>query len=159
VKAAAVDTVENVVLAGNFKGGISLAGVGTDSYKSGGGTDAFVAKFRPDNGGNLWVRPAGGSLDDSCNAVAVGPSNGIVAACQSDIGDGTIPIDFGNGVEELPGPADGNKNEVVVASYSATNAYLWARRLGGPNDQFGAGVGVDMADDVVLVGGSFLNQL
>lgn len=159
VKAAAVDTVENIVLAGNFKGGLSFAGAGTDAYKSGGGTDAFVAKFRPDNGGNLWVRPAGGALDDSCNAVAIGPSNGVVAVCQSDIGDGTIPIDYGNGVQELPGPADGNQSEVVVASYSATDAYSWARRLGGPNDQFGAGVGVDIADNVVLVGGSFLNEI
>lgn len=159
VKATVVDSVGNVVMAGNFKGGLSLAGSGTDAYKSGGGTDAFVAKFRPDNGGNLWVRPAGGSLDDSCNGVAVGPSNEVVAICQSDIGNGSVPLDYGNGVQVLPGPADGNKNEVVVAKYSATNGYDWAHRLGGPNDQFGTGIGVDASGDRVLVGGSFLTEI
>jgi len=159
VKAATVDTGGNVILAGNFKGALSLAGTGVDPFKSGGGTDAFVAKYRSDNGGNLWVRPAGGSLDDSCNAVAIGPSSGVAAVCQSDIGDGTVPLDYGNGGQALPGPADGKKNEVIVASYSATNGYNWARRFGGPNDQFGAGIGVDIADQRVLVGGSFLTEI
>src|SRR5262249_16782616 len=74
VKASVVDSVGNIVIAGNFKGGLSLAGSGTDAYKSGGGTDAFVAKFRLDNGGEPWGGPAGGPVGGSCHRGAGRPA-------------------------------------------------------------------------------------
>ena len=63
----AVDSQDNMIVAGTFAGRINFGGGDILSH---GGVDIFIAKYSPD-GSYLWSQAIGGSSDDWAKAVAV----------------------------------------------------------------------------------------
>ncbi len=108
--AVAVDSSDNVILAGSFEGTLDFGGsgdygAGSITATAGGWLDAFVAKLSP-AGNTVWVHAFGSAAaaGDSAGGVAAG-TDGRVVAC--GLFSGTV--DFGGGPLEplLPGGSSG----------------------------------------------------
>jgi hypothetical protein len=56
-------------------------------------------------------------------------------------------VDFGGGPLTSAGSYD-----IFVAKYSSSGAYLWAKRLGATNPDYGNGVTIDSNGDVIVTG-------
>src|SRR6266568_1385808 len=160
----AVDSTDNFVVVGEYAGSVDLGNpdliLTSTNSPVGDFEDGFLAKYAGTNGSLLWPRSVGGSSTDSCDSVAIGPSNDVIVGCNDSIVDGTVTLDFGGpspppGPSGGPGPVGANGLEVVVARYSSIDEYKWARRFGGDGLQELAGIGVDAASGRVLVGGRF----
>jgi hypothetical protein len=93
-RAVAVDSQNNVVVAGSFEGVMNL-GAGLASE---GGRDVFLAKLDPD-GTHLWSKGFGGTGEDVAYAMAVGAAEqvfiGGVASSDIDFGSGSLTCGCG----------------------------------------------------------------
>jgi hypothetical protein len=129
----------NAVVVGSFRGTMDL-GTGPISSTGGSGVpDIFIAKYNP-QGGILWVKQLGGAYSDTPCAVAVDSQNNIIVA-----GSFTATVDFGGGPLTSAGG-----NDIFVAKYSSSGAYIWAKRFGGAGGDIGNAVAIDGSDNVVL---------
>jgi hypothetical protein len=103
------------------------------SASEGGGGSA------PDPGTATWMRTFGGAGVDGLAAVS--SSSWAIALTGSF--EGTI--DLGGGPLSSAGGRDG-----FVAVLDPTGEHLWSRRFGGPGDDEGAAVTIDVSDSVLL---------
>lgn len=88
-----VDASDNLVLAGNFKGTISLGG---SSFESLNGKSVFIARLDP-GGGHIWSRAVGGAKEQLCLGMAVASSGDVIlgghyAEGSPDFGGGPLPV-------------------------------------------------------------------
>lgn len=136
----AVDRRGNVFVAGEFEDTIR---VGTETIKSGGGTDPVLIKFGPD-GNMLWARAGSGAgagsgyevaTDAEGNAYLVGEFSGNLS-----IGDQTL---------QAIGEADG-----FIVKYSPDGLIVWVRTLVGAGRDLFEDVAVGPEGDI-LIAGSF----
>jgi hypothetical protein len=86
-RAVALDSQNNVIVAGSFEGIVNL-GAGLSSA---GGRDVLLAKLGPD-GTHLWSKAFGGAGEDVAYAVAVGAADQVFVG-----GMASSNIDFGSG--------------------------------------------------------------
>lgn len=96
-------------------------------------------------GSQVWARRMSGTgaFDNAyASGVAVDGQGNVVVA-----GYFERSVDFGGGTLTSAGGAD-----VFVAKFSSSGGHVWSRRFGGSSDDFGEGVTVDGAGDVVVAG-------
>jgi len=135
----ATDTAGNVVVAGyaikpvDFGGGL-LAALGS--------SDAFVAKYAASSGSHQWSRRLGGVGNDYAYGVAVDGSNNVYVA-----GAFGALANFGGGSLSLLGAS--GTSDAFVAKYSSTGSALWAKDLGGLDDDLARGIGISANAPVV----------
>lgn len=152
--AVATDSGRNVIVVGNFTGDITL---GTDVLHNAATNDTkdiFVAKFSP-TGDYVWSRrfgdtAASGFQNQRALAVAIDGNDDIVVT--GDFATGASnSLDFGGGTSPLVSTGVA----AYVAKLSGGNgAGLWAVQAGGIGvGDWGSGVTIDSADDVIVVGG------
>ncbi len=136
----AVDRLGNVLVTGYFQNTINLGGSLLTSAGSG---DGFVAKYAPD-GKHLWSRRFGGSLMDLGTHIAVDPDGNVLV-----VGYFSGTADFG-GVTPL---TSAGRYDVFIVKYSGVDgSHLWSKRFGSTGDDYGYGVAVDAAGNVVITG-------
>jgi hypothetical protein len=139
--AIATDSSGNIFVAGYFN---YTMNVGTLSLTSLGLEDIFVAKFSAD-GTALWARRIGGVQTDVAKALAVDANGDVfvtgMVSATVDLGFGYTPT-FGGGYPDI----------FLVKLSGVDGTSLWARRMGGVNDDIGYGVAVDSHGNVVLTG-------
>lgn len=142
----AVDSHDNIVLAGHAEGTI---GFGGGVLTSSGKYDAFVAHLGPD-GAHHWSQIFGDALDDqTANSVAVDPLGNVVLAGSFQ---GTFTI-AGDTIAEAPGSFVATQ-DAFVARLSVDGKDGWARRFGDPSDQIAWAVTSDTGSNSI-VGGTF----
>jgi hypothetical protein len=135
---AAADGSDDLVLTGGFTGTVDFGGV---PLVSAGGGDIFVAKL--DAAGNhLWSERFGDADDQSGAAVAVDGSGNVVLT-----GYARGTTDFGGAPLTSAGVYD-----VFVTKLDASGQHLWSQRFGDEHDQWGVGVAIDGAGNVLLTG-------
>ncbi|HEU5249596.1 MAG TPA: SBBP repeat-containing protein, partial [Thermoanaerobaculia bacterium] len=99
-------------------------------------------------GGTGWSRRFGDVADDRAQAVAVDGSGNVVAAGHLD---GTT--DFGGGqVSSYRHPSMGPTVDIVVAHYSPSGQYRWARVIGSDSSEEAKGVATDDSGNVLVTG-------
>ena len=103
-----------------------------------GGANALVAKYSAD-GALLWVKTAGGSRGNSFNAIKAAGDGGAIIAGFTASTDGDLP------------PSRGG-NDALIAKYSADGALLWAKSVGGTQDDAFSGVFVTADGSIVAAG-------
>jgi len=136
----AVDSSGDVVVSGycanpvDFGNGVPVSGST--------GTDIFVAKYSGADGSYEWARRFGGTSDDYGYGVAVDGSGNILVTGQFQ-----GSVDFGGGALVSAGSSD-----IFVAKYTATGAYVWAKRIGGTGSEYGYGTAVDNSGNVIVTG-------
>lgn len=146
--AVASDSKGNVYTCGSFKSTADFdPGAGVSNLVSNGESDMFVSKL--DSSGNfLWAFSMGGPLyeycydikaDDSCNIYVTGRYAG------------TVDFDPGAGTYML---ASVDAFDIFVAKYDPLGNLLWAKSLGGPTDDEGIQMDLDIHGNV-YVGGNY----
>ncbi|MGB0590262.1 MAG: hypothetical protein ACPGU1_11325 [Myxococcota bacterium] len=139
--AMAVDSEDQVVVAGTFQSGMKLAG---ELVPHTGGDDIFVAAY--DTSGALrWGLGLGGVGDDRVTSIAVTRSGEVAL-----VGTAVAPASFGG--EVLTSEADPALG--VVALYGSSGAALWSRAVTSASPVTLVDVGMSEAGDVhVLANG------
>jgi hypothetical protein len=121
--------------------------------------DAFVVKY--DSNGNVkWVNDIGGYLAQG-KAIAVSPKGKISLTGLLGNINGT-PAQAMTIVTSQPGGANVNlgggkltspyNKDVIIATYNSSGVLLSATRLGGPQDEAGAGIAYDNEENLYVAG-------
>lgn len=140
LSALAVDARGDLILVGRYSKGSLDLGNGPMPYE--GETDAFVLAL--DARGELrWTKRYGGAGRDLAQAVAFDAKGDAIVV---GLFDGTV--DFGSGPLVSAGEED-----VFVTKLDRAGRCVWARRFGGPGDEFVGGVAVDHAGNIAVTGG------
>lgn len=147
VAAVAIDSSDNIIVAGEFYGVIDV-GNGITLSANGTSSDVFVAKYAPGSqgvpGSCLWARSYGSPASDTASATAVDTSGNVFVASTSG---GTI--NFGNGIMIT---AAGSYDITLVKYAAADGATLWARFYGGVGFDQPFGLAVDSAGSLLVTG-------
>ncbi|RLB64162.1 MAG: hypothetical protein DRI90_05255 [Deltaproteobacteria bacterium] len=142
-KAGAVttDSGGNIILVGDFEGGITMDSV---TLQSAGEYDVLVAKYH--SGGVVdWAKGFGDSASQWATAVATDRQDNIIVAGQFE-----GVVNFGEGELISAGDDDG-----YVVKLSASGEPLWSRRIGGPGLQRVDALAIDRTNDDIVVAGRF----
>jgi hypothetical protein len=146
--AIAIDSDNNLIISGSFRNTVDFdQGAGVSNLTSAGSNDIFLAKYN-NNGDFLWALGGGNSGSDGTYSVAVdGADNVYLTGYFQNIIDG----DFTAGVNNLN--SAGNR-DILIAKYSPNGSFLWARNIGGADEDRCFGV-VALNDGSVIVTGYF----
>jgi hypothetical protein len=134
----AVDPAGNVLVTGAFDETHSFGG---EPHRARGRSDAFVARYGPD-GSYLWSRAWGGEDEDVGHTVATDRFGNVYAT-----GWFWKTADFGGGPVESAGYSD-----AFLVKLSPSGDYLWSKRFGGKQRDFGKGLVVTEDGGVALLG-------
>ncbi len=148
----AVDDTGNVYITGTFGGTADFnpgAGTAMLTPASPSGQNAYVAKYDP-SGNYLWAGSIGGStgfnhgkgivLDTAGNVYVTGYFNY------------TSDFDMGTDTAFLAATGSFNATDVYLARYDAGGNYVWAKSMGGHDDEWSSDITVDAAGNVYITG-------
>ncbi|MCH8555509.1 MAG: SBBP repeat-containing protein, partial [Schleiferiaceae bacterium] len=142
----ALDASNNVHVIGSFRNTVTLApNPTTVSLTSSGSSDVFVLKFNT-NGNLIWAESFGGTDNDFGQAIAIDGVGNILTT-----GNFRQTADFNPKAGNFPLTSAGAA-DVFVSKLSSTGDLIWAKRFGGPVNDFGYGIGVDAAGNVYTTG-------
>ncbi|MEQ1861361.1 MAG: SBBP repeat-containing protein, partial [Chthoniobacteraceae bacterium] len=135
----AVDREGNVFLAGEATDEVKF---GSITVKSGGGSDFFLAKLDA-KGRFLWARMGGGSLVDRGYGVATDAA-----------GNSYVTGHYQSTDADFSGTKLANRGDydVFVAKYDRDGKLAWIQTAGGKGYDYGHGIAVDSAGDIVVTG-------
>lgn len=139
------DAVGNVFATGRFSGTVDFdPGLGIYNLTAIGYHDAFVIKL--DAFGNfIWAKHIGGPNKCESYSIALDSAGNIITAgCFA----GVIDFDPGSSVFNL----SSNNYDVFVSKLDAAGNFLWAKHMGGTNDDEGRSVAVDAIGNVYTTG-------
>ncbi len=134
------DAGGNCFVTGFFSGTFNI---GTTTLTSNGGSDMWIAKFDP-VGNAVWAKKAGGPTDDQGNSIMLDKEGSIHV---TGFFEGTASF----GTASLT--SFGNK-DIFVTKYDYKGDIIWAKNLGGPQDDIGYGISIDTLGNS-YIGGSF----
>ncbi|MEP7122182.1 MAG: SBBP repeat-containing protein [Byssovorax sp.] len=138
----AVDSMDSVLVMGDFEGSIDFGGKPLVSAGSG---DIFVVKLDM-NGVHQWSKSFGDGMEQAGRGVAVDSAGDVLLT-----GSFTGSVNFGGS-----SLTSVNGRDVFVAKLdSSSGAHLWSKRFGGTtaaDDGAGQSVAVDSARAVLLTG-------
>jgi hypothetical protein len=134
----AVDSSGNAYITGMFR---ETAVFGATTLTSAGNWDTYIAKM--DSGGNfLWAKRAGGTNEDFGVGIAVDSSGNAYITGRFE---GTA--EFGATTLTSAGGVD-----IYVAKVDSGGNFLWAKRAGGTNTDYGGGISVDSSGNAYVTG-------
>jgi hypothetical protein len=119
-----------------------IATFGKQNVKSHGGTDAMLIKLAA-SGDMEWVKQFGGKHNDSIRHLVVDPQGNIYV-------QGTFRDTSEWGGKPLT--AGGATTDIVLAKYDLNGDHLWSERYGNAFEEGAAGLAVDQAGNVTMVG-------
>jgi hypothetical protein len=134
----AVDPAGDVLLTGYFTGSVDFGG---GALTSAGNEDVFVAKLDP-TGAHVWSKRFGDASDQNALSVAADSAGNVIVT-----GYFNGAVDFGGGALTSAGLGD-----IFLVKLNAAGAHQWSKGYGDGMQQFGVGVAVDPADNILLVG-------
>lgn len=145
----AVDKDDNVYVAGNFQGALTVdqSGISTPVVlTSNGHYDIYVAKYTPD-GKLLWAKSIGGSNLDQVNNLAVDKDGNVIIG--ASFSSNSIDCDPGAGVFTVT--SNGGEDALVVKLDTDGN-FVWAKSVGGSNTDRGHVITADKDANIIFVG-------
>ncbi|MEQ1906683.1 MAG: SBBP repeat-containing protein, partial [Pirellulaceae bacterium] len=144
--AVATDSAGNVYTAGYFQGTVDFdPGSGTTPLTSAGGTDIFVTKV-DNSGALLWARSMGGGGTDAANGIAVDSTGNVYTTGSFN---GTADFDPSGSVSNL---VSAGSSDIFVSRLDSSGNHVWARRMGGIDDDVANGIVVDSTGNVYATG-------
>jgi hypothetical protein len=147
----AVDGASNAYLTGEAKGG-NFPTKNAAQPSSGGGTDAFVAKFNPSLSGNdslIYSTYLGGGGTERALSIAVA-SNGT-AAITGVTGSSNFPLQ--NAIDTT-----NQINEAFIAQYNASGTKLNSTFLGGSDQDEGSAIALGNGGTIYVAGSTLSNN-
>ncbi|MBL0046967.1 MAG: T9SS type A sorting domain-containing protein [Bacteroidetes bacterium] len=142
-RAIAVDSANNIFIAGDFNGDSLNFGNAT-IYRGMGNKAAFIVKFDP-LGNTLWAKSGvgstGGSVVGSIYGLTTVGNDVIVAGSfGSDINFGGIPL------------VSAGSNDLFICKINENGTVLWSKKAGGTNDDNAYGIIADKSGNFYLTG-------
>lgn len=128
----------NVYITGRFR---ETAYFGTTTLTSSGMEDIFAAKLDFD-GNFIWTTRAGGDLNDRSDAIIVDPDGNVyLTGCFSGVADfGTTTL------------ASSGGDDIFAAQLDSGGNFSWAVKAGGPDNDHGYGIVLDISRNIYLIG-------
>ena len=140
----AADAAGNVYITGLFASPTLAIGSVTLVNSNPGSSDIFVAKLDA-TGNTVWVKSAGSTQADRGNGIAVDASGNVFAT-----GYYISPvINFGTGNLTNAGTTT---TDFFLTKYDNNGNTLWARSVGGTNNESGNSVAVDSLGNAYITG-------
>ncbi len=142
----AIDSIGNIYASGYFSATVDFdPGVGVFNLSAAGGLDVFVLKL--DSSGNfIWAKAVGGGGTDTAIGMTVDGSGNVYATGQFG---GMADFDPGAGTLNL---TSAGGQDVFFLKLDPSGALVWAKAVGGPNDDVGYSVAVDNSGNVYATG-------
>lgn len=142
----AVDQQGNVYTTGYFSGTADFdPGAGTANLVSSGGVDIFVSKLDA-NGNYVWAKGMGGSGWDQGAAIALDMAGNVYTTGYFQY---TADFDPGPGVFN---PTAFGGFDIFVSKLDQAGQFVWAKSMGSTGGDFGNGIAVDPAGNVLTTG-------
>lgn len=138
----ALDQQQHIYVIGEFMETVDFdPGPGTTSFTSSGSRDAFVLKLDT-NGDLLWARQFGSSGLDGTAAVEVDITGNVYV---SGVFRGTVDFDPGPGTANL---SSNGGADIFLVKLSPEGDLIWAKQIGGPDDDFPGDLAADNAQNI-----------
>jgi len=142
----AVDSSGNTYTTGSFNGTADFdPGPGVANLTSAGINDIFITKLDA-NGDYVWAKNLSGISDDIGYSIAVDSSGNTYA---TGYFSGTADFDPGPGVANL---TSAGGNDIFITKLDANGDYVWAKNLGGSNNDVGYSIAVDSSGNTYTTG-------
>jgi hypothetical protein len=145
-RSVAVDASGNVYTAGQFAGTTDFdPGPGTATLTASGVADIFVSKVDA-NGNFLWVKNMGSGQEDNGLSLALDAMGNVYTTgyfrsiSDFDPGAGTFTL-TSNGLRD-----------VFISKLDASGNFVWAKQIGGSNEDIGYQIAVDASNNVYTCG-------
>ncbi len=141
-----VDSFGYVYTTGYFQGTIDFdPGAGTSNLTSAGSGDIYISKL--DAAGNfLWAKSMGGTSNDVGLEIAVDDSGNVYT---TGYFSGTADFDPGAGTSNL---ISAGFDDIFISKLDAAGNFLWAKSIGGIDDDQGYSITVDGSGHVYTTG-------
>ena len=141
-----VDPSGNVYTTGSFEGMVDFdPGVGTANLTSAGSYDIYIQKLDTD-GNFLWAKQMGGTNFDQGLSRAIDVSNNIyTTGCFQRTAD----FDPGAGTSNL---TSAGSLDIFVQKLDANGDFLWAKQMGGSDNDLGNSIAVDASGNIYTTG-------
>jgi hypothetical protein len=144
----ALDGAGNIFVTGGFQGTADFdPGPGTAYLTAPGqpSLDIFVLKLSA-AGNYSWAKAFGGKGDDRSSNIAVDPQGNVFT---TGYFNDSLDFDPGSGVAML---RSAGGDDAFISKLDNNGNYVWARSIGGVNDDGGFGLAANGAGDVYCVG-------
>ncbi|MBX2888894.1 MAG: SBBP repeat-containing protein [Ferruginibacter sp.] len=141
-----IDAAGNIYTTGSFAGTADFdPEPATFNLTSAGRYDIFISKLNA-AGNFLWAKRMGGTDYDYGKSIAVDAAGNIYTTGKFI---GTVDFD--------PGPATFNltsagSNDIFISKLNAAGNFLWAKRMGGTDHDYGESIAVDAAGNIYTTG-------
>jgi hypothetical protein len=145
-KTIKTDSGGNICIGGAFSGDLDLdPGPGSFILTSAGSTDIFVSKLNS-SGSFIWAKGMGGIFGDYCNSLAFDAADNVYS-----IGAfaNTADLDPGAGTFNL---TSNGLNDIYISKLDASGSFVWAKQIGGPNDDAGESIKLDASGNIYTAG-------
>ncbi len=142
--AIATDGAGNIYLTGHFRQTVTF---GTIELNCAGTEDIFIAKYNT-SGDVVWVKQAGGTVDDGCRKLDRGYGIATDESGNSYVtGTFTGTVSFGTTQLTYAGESD-----IFITKYNGSGNVLWAKQAGGTEKDEGLDIAIDGSGDLTVVG-------
>jgi hypothetical protein len=144
----ALDASGNVYTTGYFSGTADFdPGIGIYNLVSAGSTDIYISKL--DASGNfVWAKAIGSTGDDVGRSLCIDASGNVYTT-----GYFSATADFNPGIGTSNLTSAGQQ-DVFIIKLDASGNFVWAKMIGGTNDDRGYGIALDASGNI-LTAGSF----
>lgn len=132
-EAVAVDSSDNIYIAGYTKGGL-------DSNVNRGAEDYFISKYNT-SGTHQWTVQAGTEGSDEVTAISFGSSGALFVAGQTS-GD-------------LEGNPNQGATDVFIAKYNTNGEHQWTKLYGTSETEQVSDLTIDADDNIYLIGSTY----
>ena len=145
-----VDKNGNTVITGDIFGTNFPATVGVFQTVSGGGFDAYAAKFDA-NGNNTWATYFGGNAVDYGFGVVTDSNNEIIITGETVSPD--LPFTTGAFQTVLRNTGTGGGwSDAFIAKFTTAGMRIWATYYGGDENESGVSIACDANNNTVITG-------
>jgi hypothetical protein len=161
-KSVITDSSGNIIAAGSYGSSpfnIFAADGTTVSFTltNSGSEDSFVVKY-DSSGTPLWARRLSGTSTDRAHSVSV-DSSGNVIVVGFYAASTTLSIFDANGTTVSFTLSSSGGSDSFVVKYDPNGTPLWARRMGGTDNDVAWSVSVDSSQNIIVVGSYQSNPL
>ncbi len=141
-----IDAAGNIYVAGTFSGTADFdPGAATLNITSTGMRDGFIAKY--DNNGNyIWAKKIGGTDEQSISELKVDAAGNIYVT-----GNYKQTTDFDPSTATATLTSNGF-DDFFIAKYDNSGNYIWAKSIGGANNDQSNSIQLDHAGNVFITG-------
>ena len=142
----AIDSSGNTYTTGLFEGTVDFdPGAGIANLTSVGSYDIFVSKL--DGSGNFaWAKSMGGTGVDGSSSIAVDSSSNVY---MGGYFAGTADFDPGVGTSNR---ISAGVRDIFVSKLDSNGNFVWAKSMGGTNNDQGAAIAVDSSGNIHTMG-------